>query len=135
MSSGISRSIRRKVLDHLLKTLAWVQPTHIYVALFTTSPNSQGAGGVETTYTNYARIQHDAWNAATDADPAIATNNGQVTFPQCGVTGATIVAFGLYDDLTGGNFLGYGPCSKTITQGDISFFDTASLAVKLNETV
>ncbi len=92
-------------------------------------------GEVVTTYTNYARIQHDVWNASTDADPAVATNNGQITFPQCGVTGATIVAFGLYDDLTGGNFLGYGACSKVITQGDIPFFDSTSLLVKLHETV
>lgn len=135
MASGISRLIRRKILDHLLKISTWTAPVNLFVALFTTAPNSQGIGGVETTYTNYSRVQHNDWNAATDADPVIATNNGVITFPTCGVDGAIIVGFGLYDASIVGNFLGYGSCSETIISGTTPIFDDTLLSLSLNETV
>jgi hypothetical protein len=133
MSSGVSRAYRRKLLDHLFKTTPLTVPTHIYVALYTTAPNSQGSGGTETTYTNYLRVACDAWDAATDADPAVVANTAAVTFSAAG-SSATIVAFGLYDADSGGNFLGYGACSASVSSGVTPQFDAGDLQISMDET-
>ena len=63
----------------------------LYVSLYTADPGEAGdATTNETAYTDYARVavSRDAggWTVAGNA----VTNTAQVTFPQCGVTGATI---------------------------------------------
>jgi hypothetical protein len=133
--SGISRALRQDVLDHLLMTAAWSQPIAIYVALFTVSPTATG-GGTEVTGGSYARVSHALWNAATAAEPSVATNNGVITFPEATVAWGTVVAVGLYDAVTAGNFLGYDDFTgKVIDSGDVARFQDTELSVTLNETV
>ena len=134
MASGLRRVIRQAVLDHLLKTAGWTAPTHIYVGLFTVAP-TQTAGGTEVSEASYARVLHDTWNAATAAEPAVATNDGDIEFAQALTDWGSIVAFGLFDDITGGNLLAYGACTKTIATGDTARFLDTALEVKLNYTV
>ena len=44
--AGFSRYLQRELLDHVLKTGAYVQPTNVYVALFTAGPTEcVGTGG------------------------------------------------------------------------------------------
>ena len=66
----------------------------LYIALFTTNP-SDSSSGVETTYTNYARVAvartAGAWTITTGS----ATNASAVTFAQCGTTGATLTGFAI----------------------------------------
>lgn len=47
------------VRNHLLRTATWSKPATWWVALFTTLPDINGAGGVEvsTVSTGYARVQ------------------------------------------------------------------------------
>lgn len=64
---------------------------NLYVALHTADPGEAGnATTNETAYTNYARVAVartvGGWTVAGNA----VNNTAQVTFPQCGVTGATI---------------------------------------------
>lgn len=65
-----------------------------YIALYTTAP-SDSAAGTETTYTNYARVavvrSGSGWTVSTNA----CSNAAAITFPQCGATGATLVAFAI----------------------------------------
>lgn len=65
--------------------------TNVYVALYTASP---GTGNDlttnETAYTNYARqavARSTGWDAASGGATA---NSATISFPQCGVTGATL---------------------------------------------
>jgi len=63
----------------------------LYIALHTADPGEAGnATTNETAYTGYARVAVartiGGWTVAGNA----VTNTAQVTFPQCGVTGATI---------------------------------------------
>jgi len=136
MASGIGRTIRQAILDHLLKTGTWTAPADIYVALYTAAPTATG-GGTELSSaggSGYARIKHNAWNASTAAEPSVATNDGAITFPVAGTSWGAIVAFGLFDALTSGNFLAYGVCSKTISVGDIAYFADQQLQITLNES-
>lgn len=130
---GLSRYAHRELLDHLLRTGAYTQPTHIYVALFTVSPTSVG-GGTEVTGGSYARVLFDTWNAATDADPAVATNNGEILFTQATANWGAVVAAALFDASTGGNMLAWGTVSRTVNSGDQARFTSGSLAVQLNVT-
>lgn len=91
--------------------------TAIYVALHTASPTAGGSGQNEneTSYTNYARqstARSTGWDAASGGATA---NNGQINFPQCGVTGATVthVSTGRASSGAGGVFH-YGALNSSL---------------------
>lgn len=130
---GLSRYVHRNLLNHLLKGTAFTQPAHIYAAAFTVVPNSQGLGGTEVSGGAYARVLHDVWNAASDADPAICTNDGEIEFPQATANWGTVVYIGLYDAETDGNFLGGGAVLKSIENGDQLIINDEGLSVSLGE--
>ena len=68
-----------------------------YIALFTAAP-SDSAQGTETVYTNYARVgvvRSAAGWAVSGTTPTNCSNVAAVTFPQCGATGATLIAFAI----------------------------------------
>lgn len=130
---GLSRYAHRSLLDHMLRTTAFTQPTNIYVALFTVTPTSTG-GGTEVSGGSYARVQFNTWNAATNADPAVATNNGEILFAQATASWGTVVAVALFDASTSGNMLAWGTVNKTVASGDQARFTSGSLSVQLNIT-
>lgn len=132
MSHGISRSYRRKLLDHLFKNDSLSQPSSLWVALFTASPSATG-GGTEASYTNYARIQCDDWDAASDADPAVVSNTGNVTFASAG-SSASIVAFAIMSASAAGDMIAYGGCTASISSGITPQFASGALDISLNET-
>jgi hypothetical protein len=132
-TSGLSRAVRQALLDHFFSTSPYTAPTDIWVGLFTVTPTATG-GGTEVAEASYNRIKHDAWNAASAAEPSVATNDGEILFDEALTSWGAIVAFGLFDAKTSGNFLGYGTCSKTIGLGDIARFADTALQVKLNES-
>lgn len=132
--SGLSRATRQDVLDHLLGTATWTSPTNIYVALYTVAPTATG-GGTEVSGGGYARVLHNSWNAATAAEPSVATNNGIITYAEATADWGTIVAVGLFDAITGGNFLGYDDFTgKLIETGDTARYQDGELSITLNET-
>lgn len=127
---GFSTYAEEKLLDHLLKGTAFDQPTNIYVALFTADPGLSGGTG-EVSGGGYARKQHNSWLAAVDG---VKKNSGVCTFAPCaGSAWGTITHFGLFDALTGGNFLGGGllTTAKIISPDDIAEFADQSIAISL----
>jgi hypothetical protein len=132
MASGLTRYAERELLDHILKTGSYTPPTHIYVGLFTVAPNSQG-GGTECPDANYVRQQSDAWDAATDADPAVAQNTNVIEFPAMAASQA-IVAIGIFDALNGTNLLAWVTTSFTAGIGIVVHFDAAAIKVRMNYT-
>ena len=127
---GFSTYVEEKLLDHLLKGDAFTQPSNIYVALFTTDPGLSGDVG-EVSGNGYARKLHNGW---APADDGVKKNSGVCTFAPCvGSTWGTITHFGLFDALTGGNFLGGGALTaqKIINPDDIPEFADQSIAVSL----
>ncbi len=64
---------------------------NLYVALHTADPGEAGnATTNETAYTNYARVAVARTVGGWTVVGAAVNNTAQVTFPQCGITGATI---------------------------------------------
>ena len=105
MAGSISNWLELELLDHVLKTGAYVVPTNIYVALSTADPGDDEAGIAEPVAMGYARVVMDAWDAAA----ARATENtNQITFAQSTGDWGTITHFAIYDEITGGNFLAHG---------------------------
>lgn len=85
--------------------------TAVYVALFTTlptSPAAAGTGAVEVSGSAYARVACSSWTQHA-TNTLRRQNNAAVTF--AALTGAVsgVVGWGLYDALTGGNLIAYGP--------------------------
>jgi phage baseplate assembly protein gpV len=64
----------------------------VYIALFTAAP-SDSAQGTETTYTNYARVAVARSAGGWTVSGNNCSNAAAITFPACGASGATLVAF------------------------------------------
>ena len=127
---GFSTYVEEKLLDHLLKGDTFTQPSNIYLALFTADPGLSGDVG-EVSGNGYARKLHNSW---TPADDGVKKNSGVCTFSPCvGASWGTITHFGLFDALTGGNFLGGGALTaqKVIAVDDIPEFADQSIAISL----
>lgn len=126
--AGLSRYAQRKLLDHVMKVSAYTPPTNIYVALF-------NAGPTECAGTGYAREVCNAWDAATDADPAVCDNTGIIDFGTGNADWGTLTHFALYDDPTAGNLLWditALTANKTINTGDPVSFPAGDLDVSLD---
>lgn len=129
-ASSYTTYLSNKVLDHFLKTATFTAPTNLYVALFTTLPNDSG-GGTEVSGGSYARVNHNAWNAASSGS---ATNNGAITFTTASGSWGTVGWVALFDASSGGNMLCWGAVgtAKTISSGDTASFADTALAVTLD---
>lgn len=95
----------------------------LYVSLHTGDPGEAGDQTTsETAYTDYARVAVARSGAGWTVSGNSATNAAQITFPQCGVTGATITYVGIGTDSAGAGTLLYSGALNS------------SLAVALNIT-
>ena len=95
----------------------------LYVALHTADPGEAGTAATnETSYTNYARQAVARSGAGWTVSGNSATNASQITFPQCGVTGATITHVSITTAVSGS--------SKILYSGALN----SSLAVAENIT-
>ena len=94
-----------------------------YVSLHTSDPGEAGDQTTnETAYTNYARVAVARSGAGWTVSGNSATNAAQISFAQCGVTGATITHVGIGTDSSGAGVLMYSGALNS------------SLAVALNIT-
>lgn len=66
------------------------------LALFTTAPGIDGTGGVEASYTGYARVTCDAWASASDSGGWYRTNNKAVAFAAVAGSPVTVNTWALY---------------------------------------
>lgn len=125
---GLSDWLELELLDHVLKTGDYPVPTNIYLALFVGDPLDTGAGGAEVSGGSYARVVCDTW------DPAAARateNTGAITFAEATGAWGTVDYWGIYDALTGGNFLAHGAlaASKIIGSGDNAQFAAGDIDI------
>lgn len=136
---GLSRAIRRSLLNHFFNKASLSPATTFYVGVSLTLPTSTGQNVLEPTGGGYARqltVPAD-WNTATDADPAAIVNNKIITFPQATAdwyTGAEIPYVVLYSAVTGGTFYGFGEFSrpKPVYIEDILTVNPGKLAITLS---
>lgn len=94
-----------------------------FISLHTADPGEAGTQLTsETAYTNYARVAVARTAAGWTVSGATATNFAQISFPQCGATGATITHVGIGTASSGAGVLMYSGALNS------------SLAVALNIT-
>jgi len=128
---SLSDYVENEVLDHVLKTADWAQPTNLYVGLSTADPTDDATGIAEPSGNGYARVQHNAWDAAASR---ATENTGTISFPEATGSWGTITHFFISDASTGGNMIAHGAlsASKTIGSGDNASFQDGAIDVSFN---
>jgi hypothetical protein len=97
--------------------------TSLYIALHTADPGEAGSQTTnETAYTNYARVAVARTSGGWTVSGNTAVNAAQITFPQCGASGATITHVSIGTAVSG--------VGKILYSGALN----SSLAVALNIT-
>ncbi|MDP2808653.1 MAG: hypothetical protein Q8O34_00725 [Rhodocyclaceae bacterium] len=123
--------LENKLIDHVFRGQTYTPPATLYVGLFTSAPTDAG-GGVEVTGGDYARVgvaaslanwagtQAAGSTTASSGTGGTTSNNVAITFPAPTAPWGNVVAFGLFDALTGGNPLVGSALTtpKTINNGD-----------------
>lgn len=119
MAGSKSDYLENKVLDHALGTTSFTMPSDVYVGLYTVAPTDAG-GGTEVSGNAYARELVYFASAASGAT----SNNAEVEFSTPTGSWGTVVAFGIFDNISGGNLLYWGDLTqnKTIDTGDVVKF-------------
>lgn len=147
--AGQTNYTRNKLVDLVHRAIAWTPPTTHYIALVTSTPTAATAG-TEVTGTGYAR-QSVACSAtamaATNADasttnPSSGTtgktsNNAIVNWGNAGSAWGTVTYYEIWDALTGGNRLFFGPLvdisgaplSYSIGNGDPVSFPVSCMSI------
>ena len=116
----------------------YTPPATLYVALFTTAPDDAGAGGTEVSGGAYARVgvanNLTNWPAPAAGAAGQKSNGVAITFPQATAAWGTVVAWAVFDALTGGNMLDYAvlATSKTVQTGDTPVFGVGDLKSSLS---
>lgn len=125
-SSTLSNATSQAFMDYLLKGVALTAlPSSLYLALFTTTPNTNGTGGVEvsTSGTGYARVelarQTATWTGPTGTSQEY-NNTNELVFPVPTGNWGTIVSLGIFDAASNGNliFISTIATAKSVQLGD-----------------
>lgn len=126
-----SNYLENAILDHQFGGPNYTRPATVYVGLYTVAPTDAG-GGTEVVGGSYARaaVTNDAtnWPAAVGG---VKSNGLAITFvTPTGIWG-TCTHFGVFDAVSGGNLLRWGPLTvpKTIDPGDIVSFPATTLVL------
>lgn len=144
--AAMSNYLENKVIDAIFRGQAFPTIANIYIGLFTVTPSDAG-GGTEVVGNNYGRATVAAtlalWAGTQSAGSTTASsgtggttsNNGVVTFAVPSASWGTVVAFGLFDAISGGNLLFWGALSanKLIQSGDAVSIQIAQLQVQIDD--
>lgn len=99
-----SNYLEQAILDHVFGRDTFSAPATVYVALFTTATQDNGAG-TEVSGGSYARQavtnDDDYWNRTDN----VVSNDSQIAFPQASANWGTVTHFALFDAVTSGNML------------------------------
>jgi hypothetical protein len=134
--------LENALIDHVFRTAAFAKPAALYVALFTATPTDAG-GGTEVTGGAYARVSvppGDAtWTATQGGATGASTGTGGTTqnaavirFPAPTADWGTVTHLGIFDAVTAGRLLVWGPLStpRPILSGESApLFPIGALAV------
>lgn len=117
MADNLTDFLESALVAHSVGKAAYTMPT-VYLALFTAAPSDTG-GGTEVTGGAYARVQVPAASWAAASGGSI-TTSADVNFPTATASWGTVTHIALFDALTVGNMLWYGPLTtpKAIGSGD-----------------
>ena len=129
MAGSKSNYLELELLDHILGNAAWTAPSSVYIALYTLAPDDTG-GGTEVTGGSYTRATVTNNDTNFPAASGGAKSNGTaIAFTAATANWGTVVAFGIFDALTGGNLLYWADltANKVVNSGDNVQFDIGDL--------
>lgn len=143
--AALSDFLENKLIDHILRGQPYTAPTTVYVALFT-APPTDAAGGTEVSGGGYARVaiasslanwagtQGAGTVTSSTGTSGTTSNNAVITFPQSSASWGTIVGFGIFDALTGGNMLIFGglTASVAVPSGVTASFAAGQLSFQID---
>lgn len=144
--AAMSNYLENKIVDATLRGQAFPTITNTYLALFTVTPSDAG-GGTEVTGNNYGRAtivsslanwagtQGAGTTSASSGATGTTSNNAVVTFATPSGSWGTVVAFGLFDAVSGGNLLFWGglSASKLIQSGDAVTVQAAQFQIQIDD--
>lgn len=137
---GFTDAVERAILDGVLQDSSFTGYATLYIGLSSTTPTEAGGGATEPSGGAYARVATTGadWSAASGTAPAQKTNTAAKTFATATadwVSGANLTHFVLYDALTAGNMVAFGPLTtpKPVLNGDTPSFAASSLVLKLGD--
>ena len=116
-----------KMLDHILKTTPYTQPTNIYMALYNGDP--EGAG-TECPGATYARVQANGW---TGAAARALSNEAKLEYAEAGNDWGNVNYVVAMDAITAGNILGKDDITQiTVNEGDNLYIAIGDIDVSLS---
>lgn len=124
MALAKSNYLEGKVIEHVLRNVAYTSPTTVYAALYTSDPGEANSG-TEVAGGTYAR-QAVTFGAHSNGT---VTNSALVEFED--LPGATVTHMGILDASTSGNLLYYGALNSsiTVTAGSTISFPSSTISV------
>ena len=125
----LSNYLEGKLVEHVLRNVPYTAPGTVYLGLFTASPGEAGSLVNEVATAEYHR-QPAAFGAHTDG---VCLNTANIQYAPAASNWGAITHLALFDAVTGGNMLWYGPATLTITINttDIYRVNAGSLSVGL----
>lgn len=126
-----SNYLENKYLDHVYGGPDFTRPATLYLALYTVTPGDAG-GGTEVTGGSYERkaITNNDTNFPA-ASGGAKTNGAAITFVKATADWGTVVAWALFDAVTGGNIFHWGEVTpnKLIETNDTAEFAAGDLDI------
>jgi hypothetical protein len=133
MAGSFADYLEDELLDHVFGGSDYTRPATVYIALYTVAPGDAG-GGTECAAADYARlsITNNATNFPASSGGAKA-NGTEFAWSAATNDWGTIVAFGIFDAVSGGNLLCWADlsASKAVGVGDTAKFPIGDLDITL----
>lgn len=136
MSGTFSFALEAALLNHVFSGTAYPPPASVNIALYLAPPGAAG-GGTELANADYSRVP--VAFGAPSGTPPLVNNPAVVQWPAAQSNWGTIVAAGLFDAPSAGNFLGSAmlvdptdgvtPQPKIIAAGDVFRIAAGNLIV------
>lgn len=144
--ANMSDYLENKLIDQLFRGQAYSFPATLYMALFIATPTDVAASGTEVTGGSYARVavtsslanwagtQGATTTTASTGTNGTTSNNTVITFTTPTATWGTVTSFAIFDALTAGNMLIWGPLtiSNTISSGNPVNFQISQLSFQID---
>lgn len=125
--SAKSNYLEGKLIEHVLRNVAYTSPSAVYLSLHTANPDEDGSG-TEVSGNNYSR-QQITFGAHSNGACA---NTSAEEFEASGGSFGTVTHFGIWDSSSGStNLLYYGAlsASKVVADGDKLNFAVGSITI------
>ena len=119
--SDFSNYAEGKIVEHMLRNVAWTSPTTVYLALFTAVSDAEAGTGTEVSTGGYAR---QAITFGAHSNGAVA-NSAAVSFTAAGANYGTVTHAGIFDASSAGNALSIIKAlaaSRVVNDGDTLTF-------------